>query len=287
MAWLENKIYVVFEDSNLVHVYPDKEPFDELRNDRIEIRRMQYPSDIAASGVSRAIFISDLNSRCVWRIQIPSKTISLGLIQKNGWPWELSVNSSDELIVLVLRDPRYYIDMHRCVDFERIKSIQVVGDVPKVLHHVVQSSNGNFIILHGSRDIPPVYRISEVSIDGTKTIRSTESSELQDWWPQHLSIDEDDNIFVADQKNDVVILFNPRLDEHRNLLSREEHRISGPKTLCYVRDEHLSIASLNRDDHHIRGPQRLCYVRAKQMLIVGHGWASPSVSLFSLPEYHP
>ena len=47
--------------------------------------------------------------------------------------------------------------------------------------------------------------ISEVSIDGTKIIRSfdprsIESNELKDWSPQHLSIDEDDNIFVADLK---------------------------------------------------------------------------------------
>ena len=58
VAWLENKIYVVCERSNLVHVYPDEEPFDELKDDRIEIKEMKDPRDMAASGVSRSILIS-------------------------------------------------------------------------------------------------------------------------------------------------------------------------------------------------------------------------------------
>ena len=112
-----------------------------------------------------------------------------------------------------------------------------------------------------------------MSIDGTKIIRSfghrsiesNESKDCLDWWPRHLSIDEDDNIFVADFRTDrrqTVVLLNPRLDEHQILV--------------------------NRDQHQIDGPWRLCYVREKQMLIVGHGgWSSPSVSLFSLSKHRP
>ena len=88
------------------------------------------------------------------------------------------------------------------------------------LSRVVQSSNGNFIIVHPSRDDDRVHLISEVSIDGTKIIRSfdprsIELNELKDWSPRHLSIYEDDNIFVADFRNDRVVLLNPRLDEHQ------------------------------------------------------------------------
>ena len=266
VAWLENKIYVVCEYSNLVHVYPNKEPFDELEDDRIEIKEMNEPLDMAASGVSRSIFISDDFNRCIWRIQMPSKKISRWEI--DGRPRELSINSSDELIVSVERDHRYYIDVYRCEDGERIKEIQVVDVVPGyvVVPPVVQSLNGNFIIDHLSTDDPLVHLISEVSIDGTKIIRSfdprsIESKELEDWRPRHLSIDEDDNIFVADYRNDRVVL-NPRLDEHQFLVSRDQHQIDAPT--------------------------RHCYVREKQMLIVGHGrWSSTSVSLFSLYKHRP
>ena len=264
---MENKIYVVYDSSDLVQVYSDEEPFNELEDDRIEIKEMKYPCDMAASGVSRSIFISDYLNRCIWRIQMPSKEISRWKI--DGRPYGLSINSSDELIVVVYRDYRHYIDVYRCEDGGRIKEIDVDGvvyGVLPVLHdplYVVQSSNGNFIIRHRSRDEPRVYLISEVSIDGRKIIRtfdprSVESKEWKDWSPRHLSIDEDDNIFVADRDNNRVVLLNPRLDEHQIIV--------------------------NRDQHQIDGPLRLCYVREKQMLIVGHGQSS---TVFSLSKHRP
>ena len=273
VAWLENKIYVVCCGSNLVHVYPDKKPFDELKDERIEIKEMKRPWDMAASGVSRSIFISDRDNLCIWRIQMPSKEISRWEI--DGVPCGLSINSSDELIVGVGRGDWDYIDVYRCEDGGRIKKVDVDvlrGVIVSYPSSVVQSSNGNFIISHKSRDIDRVPLISEVSIDGTKIIRSfdprsIESNESKNWSPEHLSIDEDDNIFVADYYNARVVLLNPRLDEHQILV--------------------------NRDQHQIDEPQRLCYVREKQMLIVGHdrkslfGLSSPSVSLFSVSIHRP
>ena len=261
VAWLENKIYVVCRGSNLMHVYPDQEPFDELEDDRIEIKEMK-PIDMAASGVSRSIFIIDPGNRCIWRIQMPSKEISRWEI--DGEPSGLSINSSDELIVLVNRVDRLYIDVYRCEDGERIKEIGVDGLFGSL--HVVQSSNGNFIIGPWSRYDGRVYLISEVSIDGTKIIRSfdhrsIESNESKDWLPRHFSIDEDDNIVASDLNNGRVVLLNPRLDEHQILV--------------------------NRDQHQIDEPRRLCYVREKQMLIVGHGRSPSSVSLFSLSKHSP
>ena len=265
VAWLENKIYVVCNGSNLVHVYPDQEPFDELKDDRIEIKKID-PFDMAASGVSRSIFISDYGNQCIWIIQMPSKKISRWEIE--GVPYGLSINSSDELIVVAYRDGRRYIDVYRCKDGGRIKEVHVVGvyGLYQWYPPVVQSSNGNFIIRHPSRGVDLVYLISEVSIDGTKIIRtfdprSIESKESKNWSPLHLSIDEDDNIFVADSSNDRVVLLNPRLDEHQILVNRDQHRI----------DE----------------PTRLCYVREKQMLIVGHRGPSSSVSLFSVSSHRP
>ena len=265
VAWLENKIYVVCGHSNRVHVYPDREPFDELKDEGIQIREMKEPWDMAASGVSRSIFISDSDNQCIWRIQMPSKEISRWKI--DGWPHGLSINSSDELIVFVHsgRSDRYYIDVYRCEDGRRVKEVDVDGLLYGSYDssNVVQSSNGNFIIEHRSRDDDRVPLISEVSIDGTKIIRtfdprSIESNESKYWTPWHLSIDEDNNIFVADWPNNRVVLLNPRLDEHQILV--------------------------NRDQHQIYGPYRLCYVRGKQMLIVGH---ESSVSLFSLSKHRP
>ena len=265
---MENKIYVVYQYSKLVHVYPDQESFDGLEYERIKIKEMKYPCDMAASGVSRSIFISDRENRYIWRIRMPSKEISRWKI--DGEPNGLSINSSDELIVVVYRVGHVYIDVYRCEGGGRIKGIHVgVNLWSRVYLHVpcvVQSSNGNFIIDHKRRQSDRERRISEVSIDGTQIIRSfdprsIESDESKDWSPRHLSIDEDDNIFVADFNNNRVVLLNPRLDELQILV--------------------------NRDQHQIEGPQKLCYVREKQMLIVCQYRPSSSVSLFSLSKHRP
>ena len=268
VAWLENKIYVVYGGSNRVHVFPDQAPFDELKDDRIEIKEMEVPYDMAASRVCRSMFISDFDNRCIWRIQMPSKKISRWEI--DGRPSGLSVNSSDELIVGVSRDGLRYIDMYRCGNGGRIKSISVdVDSVGLLLHdallyagppNVVQSSNGNFIIVHRSTDDPGVHLISEVSIDGTKIIRTFDprSTESKEWRPRHLSIDEDDNLLFIDSNSDRVVLLNPRLDKHQILV--------------------------NRDKHQIVGQERLCYVREKHMLIVGHRDPPTLVSLYSLSK---
>ena len=193
---------------------------------------------------------------------MPSKEISRW--QMDGRPEGLSINSSDELIVVVQRDLRSYIDVYRCLDSERIKSIDV-GDPHeprvRVSLNAVQSSNGNFIIVHWSTDNSLVLLISEMSIDGTKIIRSfdprsIESNELEGWFPRHLSIDEDDNIFVADLNYNRIVLLNPRLEEHQILVNRDQ----------------------------VDGPRKLCYVREKQMLIAGQ---SSSVLLFSVSERRP
>ena len=76
VTWLENKIYVVCRGSNRVHVFPDQEPFDELKEEEIKIEGMKRPWDMSASKVSRSMFISDPGDRCLWRVQMPGGGIS-------------------------------------------------------------------------------------------------------------------------------------------------------------------------------------------------------------------
>ena len=195
---------------------------------------------------------------------MPSKEISRLKIE--GHPGGLSINSSDELIVQIVCDKRSYINIYRSSDGMKIRCVPLLCTTDDMLLPVVQSSNGNLFIVHRSGKDRPLHMISEVTINGTKIIRSIDhtsigSNESKDWWPSHLSIDEDDNIFVADFNNDRIVLWNPRSDEHRILVKRDQHQIVGP--------------------------WRLCYVREKQMLIVGHGRPSSSVSLFSLSKHRP
>ena len=60
VAWWENKIHVL--SPNQVHVYHDRNPFNEMINERIELKELDKPRDMTASKVSRSLFISDYNN---------------------------------------------------------------------------------------------------------------------------------------------------------------------------------------------------------------------------------
>ena len=250
-----------------MHVFPDQEPFDELKEEEIKIEGMKDPWDMSASKISRSMFISDPGDRCLWRVQMPGGGISRW--EMDGTPGNLSITSSDELIVDVQREDRYYLDIFSCLDVTRTQSIPLSTEV-KDVRHAVQSSNGNIIILHSTENLPDVYQISELSIDGRNFIRtfdprSVQSMNIKNWDPYHLSFDDDGRLFVADHRHERVYLLSSQLTNPQILLKMYQHQL--------------------------RGPQRLCYVREKQQLIVGQTGETGQpgrVCLFNVrPQQHP
>ena len=246
VTWLENKIYVVCRGFNRVHVFPDQEPFDELKEEEINIEGMKDPWDMSASKVSRSMFISDPGDRCLWRVQMPGGGISRW--KMDGTPGSLSITSSDELIVVVRREDRYYLDIFSCSDVTRTQSIPLSTEVHTALH-AVQSSSGNIIISHSTENSPSVYQISELSIDGMNFIRtfdprSVRSMNIKNWKPNHLSLDDDGQLFVADYHNHRVYLLSSQLSNPQILLKTFKHQLRLPQRLCYVREKQQLIVGL-------------------------------------------
>ena len=243
VTWFENKIYVVCRGSNRVHVFPDQEPFDELKEEEIKIEGMKDPEDMSASKVSRSMFISDSGDRCLWRVQMSGGGISRW--EMDGTPGSLSITSSDELIVDVQREDRYYLDIFSCLDVTRTQSIPLPTEVKNV-RHAVQSSNGNIIILHSTENFPDVYQISELSIDGRNFIRtfdprSVQSMNFKNWDPRHLSFDDDGHLFVADYRHERVYLLSSQLTDPQILLKTFQHQLLGLQRLVYVREKQQLI----------------------------------------------
>ena len=157
MAWMENKIYVTCKASNRVHVFPDADLSTTTKEELIEIQHLDGPWDMAASTRSGSIFISDWISRCLWRIQMPSKEIELFEIY--GQPGSLSVTTEDKLIVVVGRTD-FYLDIFRCSDVILTHSIQMPKEV-KFVCHAVATTCGNFIISYKNNNL--VCMIAELS----------------------------------------------------------------------------------------------------------------------------
>ena len=269
VAWLGENMYVEYNSCNIVYVHPDHRSIDGSKDGNIELKGMKEPWDIAASKLSRSIFISDRGNRCVWRIQMPGREISRWEV--DGTPGMMSISSSDVLVVRVDRGGRgggWYLNLYRSSDVMLIESIPLPSEI-RTLYHAVQLSNGNFIISHSMNDGPDVFLISELSVDGRNFIRSFDSRSfasivLDGWTPYYLSIDEDENIFIADYSNDRVVLLNSRWTDVQILL--------------------------NSDQHSIGSPRRLCYIHEKQQLIVGQrtsGGSPDEVDVFNLCSHTP
>ena len=228
---------MVHESSNIVYVHPDQDSIDGSKDGNIELEVMKHPQDMVASKLSRSIFISDYGNRCLWRIQMPGREISRWEV--DGAPDRMSISSSDVLVVHVLRDDRWYLNLYRSSDVMLIESIPLPTEI-HALDHALQLSNGNFIISLSMNDDQDVFLISELSVDGRKFIRSFDprsfaSIGLDGWIPRHLSIDEDGNIFIADLNKDRVVLLHSRWTDVQILLNRDQHSIESPYRFCYSR----------------------------------------------------
>ena len=239
VAWLEERIYVVTKSSNIVYVHPDQESIDGSNNEIIELKGMKKPWDMVASELSRTIFISDHGIGCVWRIQLPRVRISRWEVE--GTPYEMFVSSLDVLVVCSIVDVHNYLNLYRSSDVMLIQSVPLPTEVGWS-SHAVQLINENFIIAYSIRDRPDLFMISELSSSGMTFIRSfdprrIEANRLDDWTPFHLSIDEDQNVFIADRHNDRVVRLNSRLTGFQILLNRDQHSIELPRRLCYVREK--------------------------------------------------
>ena len=241
LAWLDGSIYLVTHLSNIVLVYPDNESLEDSTD--IKLNRMEAPSDMAASKLSRSIFICDQGKRCIWKIQLPDREISRRKI--GGDPYNMSMSSEDVLVVNVVYKEREYLNLYRSSDVDHIESILLPTKINNV-YHTVQLSSRNFVICYWLNDDPDSFLISELSVDGENFIRtfdprSIESNQLDHWRPYHLSVDEDENIFIADFENGRIVLLNCRWSEIQILLKRDQHSIDMPVGSFYVREKQQLI----------------------------------------------
>ena len=106
-----------------MHLFQDQEPFNELENGRIIVEGMADPWNISASKVSRTIFISDNDNRCLWKVHTSDGTMSRWKME--GRPETLSITPSKELLVVVDREDHHDLIIFKCLDVNRSHSVQL------------------------------------------------------------------------------------------------------------------------------------------------------------------
>jgi len=130
--------------------------------------------------------------------------------------------------VLVPRERRVYIYNS---DANRVSTVTLSSVVYNIIH-AAETSSGTFIINYiGEKD--RLYHISEVTMNGD-VIRSYVAPRGEEKYqyidPKHLAIDEVDNIYVADESNDRVLILNSTLRLRRIIQYTAANR------LCYSKE---------------------------------------------------
>ena len=235
VAWLENKIYVVSQASNVLHVLQDRETGEESEEETMEVVGMKDPRDMTASKVSRSIFISDYANRCLWKMQLPNK--EQRRVNVDGIPHRMSITPLDVLVLVVVNGDQKYLKLYIPSDVCVVKSILLSSEFGW-FNHAVQLANENFIIAYSMKADQDAFLISELSAGGETIIRTFDprSIRIASFTPYHLSIDVDGNVFIADYANDRVVLLNSRLTDFQVLLNKDQHSLESPRRMFYVQD---------------------------------------------------
>ena len=269
---LRNEIYVLCasspSSSDVIRVFEDRIPF--LLQKTIEVKEIKYPRGIGSTDKGNCLYVCDSEEKCVWKMtrETDDQHKIIKWLTTDYEPYTLSVSSDGQLLVVNLSS----ILMIYGSDAELIRSIQLPRDIENPFH-AVETSIGNFIIIHewveeekresgSSGREETMWGVSELTRDGQMVIRrfisSNETQQLNN--PQYLSIDSDDQVFVADTWNVRVILLDSDLKWNR--------------ILCPTKEE--------TEETKIRRPRRLCFDDEKKQLIVVGGLLGEGVNVYTL-----
>jgi len=290
---LRNKIYVLFHAFTpcRIRVFEDRHPFRLQTDNKAE--EIKDPIDIGSSEKENCLYVSDGEEKCVWKItrETDDQFKIIKWLTTDYLPYSMSVSRDGES--LMINDSLHRLMIYGS-DAELIRSIPLTKAI-KYLRHAVETSIGNFIIIHKHEDKEeeepvvmgkgkhiPTDRlesiqgkvgsnrrkrewlgvVSELTRDGQMVIRrfipSNETQQLIDCC--YLSIDSDDRVFVADAGNDEVILLDSDF---------KWNRIVCPKTE-------------ERKEQILKGPWRLFYDEEMKQLIVKGYFPYHAVNVYTL-----
>ena len=229
---LRNEIYVLCLSYpvSVIRVFDDRNSLSHEGN--IDLRYIQFAFDIGSSKKDNCLYVSDFDEKCVWKITREAEnkykiTIWLTIDYK---PMTLSVNSDGQL--MLIKVPSSILMIYGS-EAELLHSIQLNSGI-EVPRHALETSAGNFIILHQcvKRDEEleigssgrKWWVISEVTRDGQMVIRrfvpSVQTQSFNN--PSYLTLDSNDRVFVADFGNSRVIVLEATLKWSRILCSVKE-----------------------------------------------------------------
>ena len=178
----------------------------------------------------------------VWRVSSDGKDVKCWL-PKSSWdtftPWTLSVTSSQLLVTS--RDTKQLLIQFDAVGDE-LRQVDLPDDMEPL--HAVESPTGTFIVRHYNTQLWQ-YQVSEVNTGGQVLCQFSGSCLLPFgqtlFITQHVAVDSQGNIFVADRYNGRILLLNSKLALRRVIIDEHQLNYRGPVRLCYIEQTGLLL----------------------------------------------
>jgi len=105
--------------------------------------------------------------------------------------------------------------------------------------HAVESPTATFIVSHRNTQLNQ-WQVSEVSTEG-QVLRQFSGSLS---WPQHIAVDRQGNIFVADPGNRHILQLDAQLAPRRVIIDARQLNGKPPRCLCYTEQSGQLLVAL-------------------------------------------
>jgi len=243
---LQDVVYILCAES------PEIIRFDAVTHDRLDditVKDMSAPQDIAACQQTDQLYIADSPGAaavaCVWRVlakkdgedverllpKSPSDKIS---------PYALSVTSSRLLVTSLSANQLTQFDAVG----DELRRVDLPDDTKP--SHAVESPVGTFIVSHRDTQLNR-WQVSEVD-NGGQVLRQFSGSRLLPLGlTQHIAVDSQGNIFVADFDNSRVLLLDSQLALRRVIIDEHQLKDKSPWRLCYMERTGQLLVGLRGD----------------------------------------
>ena len=218
MTLLAGEIYLLRlkpEDHDQVEVY-DVNTYHLLRH--ITVPDARRFTDMTSCEHYRCVYIGDWYVDCIHRLDVQG-TVTRWAV--NDQPLSLSVNAAHNVIVTC---PIVGIIKEFSSHGDLLRELKLLDDVIWPWH-AIQTRSGRFIVYHGGF-CDSAHRVCMMRADGRRLVHSHGGRRGsvcgQDDSLNHLVVDDNEFVFVADQFKRRVTLLSPTLEYVRQVVSRDQ-----------------------------------------------------------------
>ena len=202
----------------------------------IVITGLVWARDIAACRLTSQLYVADSNE-CVWRVSSDGVDMQLWLTRSPSdtfSPNTLSVTSSRLLVTSLYDKQLRQFDTAGGDELRRVCLPEYMSP-----YHAVESPTATFIV--GQKNTR--YKVSEVSTEG-QVLRNFISSSFD--WPEHIAVDRQGNIFVADSGKRRILLLDAQLTLRRVIIDARQLNNRTPMSLCYTEQSGQLLVGFTR-----------------------------------------